>query len=1028
MLKILMRKALKDDKLAYFKKLILDHLDQLGNDDKEQILKKAGMPVGTIRDWKGKKYIKTASGKWKPKYDNESRGAKIAVSAIKRKIASAKDAHEMMRIVLENRDRFSDAEGHPLPFIMELSEYVASVQDGGANAAKRSPSLYQAGDYMVKRRGKNEFIVTDKEGNIQTHFNHTGQSDSFDELKYAKRYVDILANPTDIPRTDPEKLKAMQEEEREGYNNAIASLYKNGTITKKQAMSKLTNKNRLYRKTLTEARKLLRVEKQKDIPKEVQSNLEETAKKFYPKTDETETGIDNAAAFKAVQEKYHSAESVEGEKDEIAVGKEIVSGKWRLVEADTPTASHDERTFNKTKGFPTTGDGSTINDRDYEKDRAAQEIVIDIGMDYDMRALSFDSPIVVTKDGIVISGNNRTMSSKIAARQGTDTKYIEALKKKAKKFGFTPADVSKFKNPRVIFETDENEGYSTALFAKFNSDDKKAMNPIEEAVKVSKIIKQETVEAISIKISDFETLGELYADKRAPREIFDTLVAAGVVGKNQLPKYYTEQTGITGDGKNFIETSLLGSILTESNIRGLNREGCKSIRQKLVRAITPLVENKGMDGYSIIKELNSGVDIVMQATLLKDKFHNVSEFAEQGTMFEKLDPLAIEFAKKLEGTQKSFAEFMQSMNGGLKYSANGEVDVFLGEVESREDILARMLNTRKSIEKAVDGALRFFAGLRNGRGSFERKKVVLNRAGERVEDYRWVMRKSESAALEKQAIVPHAELMQEAHGGEKTIAIDFDGVINSYTSGWRGATETDDPVVSAATAIDGLFNRGYKLIIFSTRANTLEGVETIREYIRRHTENDPLADSIEITDRKPIADVYIDDRAIPFTGNWAETLEQIETFKPWIEKSLTWSGYPLQDRMKVQGMDISIENKKGSTRSGVDKDGHEWHTKMGYDYGYIRGTVGVDKDHLDAYVGPNPKSEIVYIVNQNDPVTGKFDEQKVMLGFNNEGEAKAAYLKQYDRPGFFGDILKMDIDTFKEEAFDPQNKGKPLKR
>jgi hypothetical protein len=127
-------------------------------------------------------------------------------------------------------------------------------------------------------------------------------------------------------------------------------------------------------------------------------------------------------------------------------------------------------------------------------------------------------------------------------------------------------------------------------------------------------------------------------------------------------------------------------------------------------------------------------------------------------------------------------------------------------------------------------------------------------------------------------------------------------------------------------------------------------------------------------------------------------------------------------------MEISIENKKGSTRSGTDKDGHEWHTEMHYDYGYIRGTVGVDKDHLDAYIGPNPESEIVYIVNQNDPVTNKFDEQKVMLGFNTEAEAKDAYLKQYDRPGFFGDILKMDIDTFKEEAFDKKNKGKCLKK
>jgi hypothetical protein len=101
---------------------------------------------------------------------------------------------------------------------------------------------------------------------------------------------------------------------------------------------------------------------------------------------------------------------------------------------------------------------------------------------------------------------------------------------------------------------------------------------------------------------------------------------------------------------------------------------------------------------------------------------------------------------------------------------------------------------------------------------------------------------------------------------------------------------------------------------------------------------------------------------------------------------------------------------------------------MNYSYGYIRGTVGVDKDHLDCYVGPNPESEMVYIVNQNDPVTGKFDEQKVMLGFSSEEEAKAAYLKQYDRPGFLGNIVKMDIDTFKEKAFDVRNKGKPLQK
>jgi hypothetical protein len=284
-------------------------------------------------------------------------------------------------------------------------------------------------------------------------------------------------------------------------------------------------------------------------------------------------------------------------------------------------------------------------------------------------------------------------------------------------------------------------------------------------------------------------------------------------------------------------------------------------------------------------------------------------------------------------------------------------------------------------------------------------------------------------SLDKQAIEPHAELVKEAHDGGKTIAMDFDGVINSYKSGWKGPTETDEPVLSAAESISSLFNRGYRLIIFSTRAQTPEGVETIREYLRKHTENDLLVNSIEITDRKPIADVYIDDRAIPFTGNWEETLEKIETFEPWVSKSLTYSGYPLQGRKKVGGMDISIENKKGSIRSGTDKDGHEWHTKMGYDYGYIRGTVGKDKDHVDCFLGPNPESEKVFVIHQVDPYNGgAFDEDKVMLGWDSAEEAKKAYLSQYDRPDFYGSMDVMDIETFKEKAFDPKNKGKMLKK
>jgi|GEM_PF-776523 len=157
--------------------------------------------------------------------------------------------------------------------------------------------------------------------------------------------------------------------------------------------------------------------------------------------------------------------------------------------------------------------------------------------------------------------------------------------------------------------------------------------------------------------------------------------------------------------------------------------------------------------------------------------------------------------------------------------------------------------------------------------------------------------------------------------------------------------------------------------------------------------------------------------------------DYVETFainNPKTTKSLTWSGYRLQGRTRIHGMDISIENKKGSVRRGTDKDGHAWRTKMHFAYGYIRGTVGKDKDHLDCYIGPNPESTKVFVIHQNDPVTGKYDEDKVMLGFGDATEAKRAYLKQYDRPGFLGSMDETDIDSFKKKAFAKANKGKKL--
>lgn len=139
-----------------------------------------------------------------------------------------------------------------------------------------------------------------------------------------------------------------------------------------------------------------------------------------------------------------------------------------------------------------------------------------------------------------------------------------------------------------------------------------------------------------------------------------------------------------------------------------------------------------------------------------------------------------------------------------------------------------------------------------------------------------------------------------------------------------------------------------------------------------------------------------------------------------VNKSLTYSGHKLQGRIKLYGMNISIENKKGTYRSGIDPDGHKWKTLMHYDYGYIRGTVGTDSDYVDCFIGPDKNAKKVYVIHQNNPITHKYDEDKCMLCFESAEAAKKAYMKQYDRPGFFGSMETLTVEQFKSFVFSKQ--------
>lgn len=103
-----------------------------------------------------------------------------------------------------------------------------------------------------------------------------------------------------------------------------------------------------------------------------------------------------------------------------------------------------------------------------------------------------------------------------------------------------------------------------------------------------------------------------------------------------------------------------------------------------------------------------------------------------------------------------------------------------------------------------------------------------------------------------------------------TLAIDFDGVIHAYSKGWQDGRIYDDPVAGAIEAMAKLQERGYHLIIYTTRAESQTDKAAIYQWLK--AQGFKNVDDIKITDRKPPAIAYIDDRAVRFT-NWPDMVK-----------------------------------------------------------------------------------------------------------------------------------------------------------
>lgn len=387
-------------------------------------------------------------------------------------------------------------------------------------------------------------------------------------------------------------------------------------------------------------------------------------------------GVQPYTVGENIRKRYEEAPKVYGAEDTYTdADGNTYKGRWVVVEADDVTASHDPNTLQTSEGFPLTDKGRNVNDNDYSTKRGVIETM---AANYDSRAL--DEPVIVS-EGAIVSGNNRTISGQIAAQNGTDAKYKEALPAKSAMRGIPSEELSKFKNPRLVFELAEPIEYTTENFARFNRARNKTKSPVDMAIAIGKQDTSRLVGQILSTIGEVEKLGELYQNQNTVATIMKQIVESGIINQNELPQFYTQEYGITDAGKDFIETLLIGSVINEDQIRILNSEGMKQYREKIVSAMLPIANNMKYED-NIGKHLNTAIKYLKEArdakTDLKGILLDIPLFDAK-----EYEDLSIFTALMLQRKPTEFREFINNLNQRLELGT----DNLFGESNNAESVL-----------------------------------------------------------------------------------------------------------------------------------------------------------------------------------------------------------------------------------------------------------------------------------------------------------------------------------------------------
>lgn len=422
-----------------------------------------------------------------------------------------------------------------------------------------------------------------------------------------------------------------------------------------------------------------------------------TAKKVAETVGKTEQTEGAHEAGSVAAQKFVNAPRLVGNKRTrmLPDGETKIKGHYEIVPAESLTTSHDvNNDYKKSEGFPTDAEGRTVNDRDYEHDKAAQQNTDQIARKYN--GMAIEQVPVVSDEGIVYDGNGRTMAGQKAAKEGTDAEYINDLLENAENFGFTREQIeqSGIEHPRLVLVTDERLPYDAATFAKFNRNEKKTQSNTEQAVAKAKTLTSDEVGAIVAEIEGNGSLDAFFNNSKAINDLVKTLVDKGIIGQNEVAQMMDNPERLSAQGREYVKNLLLGSIFKPETIRMLGIDS--TVKNKAINAIRSVMDNMKLGDYSLRDEIDQAIQLLYEArqggnkvdTLLRTPDMFGEDAAKRYSSISQMMALA------LEGKVSDFRDLLDEYNRIAKARNTGEGNMFEA-APTKEELVKEFLDFKK---------------------------------------------------------------------------------------------------------------------------------------------------------------------------------------------------------------------------------------------------------------------------------------------------------------------------------------------